>query len=364
MKKILLAILIFAMSLSLFAVPGTTQYIEDTPGEYVYYRDFSFTRESYIGLLAYDDSIYQIRYYAPADEAAFLPEKSISILVAVDPDSEYWNMTGETVVDGSQINAEDMDILNYLQDIMYEFSSRRIKAEIVSPEDSEYKTDGSLQENGVRIKQEYAQFGGNVAITFDALIPIFNIKSITALDGTDLLHCATIGRIYSSGDTSFEDFKGFNKTASLELSKNFKNKSKSKKITTKLNQQFTIDSNWTEQADFLWTMDNEAVLSISAIPITNQDKVKENYTLLRALLETTDGSYIDFNNAEILENKKGNYYRITSDIYQKSGNVTRDTKILEKENPEAKKYFSLAVFKDPYLQREKYYEKIIRSYKF
>ena len=41
-----------------FAVPGVTQQIADTSGEYAFYKDSSFNRTSYIGIIYYNDSTY------------------------------------------------------------------------------------------------------------------------------------------------------------------------------------------------------------------------------------------------------------------------------------------------------------------
>ena len=81
MKKLILSILTsIILSVAVTALPGVTQFIPDSAGEYVYYRDSSFTRESYIGLLMYDEATYQIRYFAPQDDEAKLPAKEIAIL--------------------------------------------------------------------------------------------------------------------------------------------------------------------------------------------------------------------------------------------------------------------------------------------
>ena len=46
-----------------------------------------------------------------------------------------------------------MYIQEYLHDLLYEFSARRIKAE-------------TIESNSVVIDQDYAQFGGKTSITF------------------------------------------------------------------------------------------------------------------------------------------------------------------------------------------------------
>jgi hypothetical protein len=54
MKKSFLSILFAFTFFSVFAVPGVKQFIPDASGEYVYYKDSTFKRESYIGILVYE----------------------------------------------------------------------------------------------------------------------------------------------------------------------------------------------------------------------------------------------------------------------------------------------------------------------
>ena len=75
MKKIISALRAIFISASLFAMPVFESYLPDTSGEYVYYQDRTFDRESYIGIIYYDDDTFGIRYYAPKSESLFLPEK-------------------------------------------------------------------------------------------------------------------------------------------------------------------------------------------------------------------------------------------------------------------------------------------------
>ena len=92
LKKItLFAAALFAAA-NLFALPGVQKSVPDASGEYVYYRDSSFNRESYIGFLYYDDSTYEARYYAPATEA--LPAKNIDMLFSVAQKNGRMELTG------------------------------------------------------------------------------------------------------------------------------------------------------------------------------------------------------------------------------------------------------------------------------
>src|SRR5574344_1815344 len=97
-----------------FALPGVKAYIPDSSGEYVYYRDYSFERESYAGFLYYDDGTYGARYFAPMDREKQLPDKSVEILFSIDPKADSVKMTGERIL--STLTPDDDDIVNYLHD--------------------------------------------------------------------------------------------------------------------------------------------------------------------------------------------------------------------------------------------------------
>jgi len=364
MKKALLSFLILNLSFLIFALPGFTSYIEDRPGEYVYYRDYSFTRESYIGILTYDKGTYEIRYYAPADGSTLQPEKSISLAVAINPESNFWDMTGEKVIAGISNDPDDIDILNYMHDILYEFSSRRIVLGDLDPETTEnYKTSGStnLLEQGVSVGQDYEQFGGSVSVKFNEIIPLFNIKSITGADGTVLLDCVTLGSIRSGDDLSFENFKGLKKTAKSEPEKTFKKNAKSVKISNESNQNFAIDKNWEQPLTNIWNFGNEAVITTFTFDSFSDIPAKDSKMLIRYLLASSVDAYTDLSTAEVLQDKKNKQFKITCDTYQASGTAVKNFKYLQDSaNP---LYFSLSVYSEGFEERSAYYNKILKSYK-
>ena len=153
MKKLLLTLtILLCVAVSAFTLPGFTPFVPDTAGEYVYYRDYSFNRESYIGILNYDDTSYQIRYYAPADRDLVLPETNLAILFSLNPESNFFDMTGEKIITDVDPYGDDVDILNYLHDLLYEFSSRRIKLD-------------DLEGTEIFTTQEFEQFGGKVTMS-------------------------------------------------------------------------------------------------------------------------------------------------------------------------------------------------------
>lgn len=353
LKKILIAAAVLVMGTAAFALPGFTSFVPDTAGEYVYYRDYSFTRESYIGLLAYDETNYQIRYYAPADRATAQAEKALAILFSVNPEADHMDMTGEMIMTEVDPNSEDdVDILNYMHDIIYEFSSRRIKAD-------------SVQAEPVSLTQDYEQFGGKVSICFDSLIPLFNIKSIKGTDGSVLLSCITIGRIISGEDTSFEDFHGLLEAKPYHAPTKKKIKGKSKKFSTQDGQTITLDSNWESAADNMWMFGEEAFLTIASVPTYFEDKNVNDIFVLRRITESTGGSYTDFESLELtVDNKKHLTKVVARSSQPDTGRIVYVIKELT-TNPakEINSYLSLAAFEDSYLEKSSYFTKLLKSFK-
>lgn len=355
MKKLILTLTILLCGAgAIFALPGFTSFVPDTTGEYVYYRDYSFTRESYIGLLAYDETNYQIRYYAPADRSTAQPEKALAILFSANPEAEFMDMTGETIITDVDPNSEDdVDILNYLHDILYDFSSRRIKADPIGAQ-------------SVSISQDYEQFGGKVSICFDSLIPLFNLKSIKAADGTVLFSCVTIGRIISSEDTSFEDFHGLIEAKPYHAPTKTKIKGKSQKYTTLDGQTITLDSNWESAADNMWMFGEEAFLTIASVPVYFEDNDVNNIFVLRRITESTGGSYTDFETMELTVDSKKHLTKVVARSSQPdTGRIVYVIKELT-TNPskELNSYLSLAVFEDSYLEKSSYFTKLLKTFKY
>ena len=350
MKKLILSIITsIIITTASFALPGFTSFIPDSAGEYVYYRDSSFTRESYIGILGYDNSTLQIRYIAPQDENAKLPKKDISILITVDPKADVWSMTGEKIISTIIPDSDDVDIVNYLHDLLYEFSARRISADIV-------------ESDKLILDQDYAQFGGKVALTFDARIPLFNIRSIANEKGEKVFDCVTIGTIKSSEDKTFEMFSGMN-TQKPEIQKETKKAAKSM-ICKFENRSVTLDENWEQKMENFWTLGNDSLITMSVLPKVSENKTLNDLYVQRKLLESTEGSYTDFQNCEIIYTQTKDSYKLVSTSYfPESGINVCITKILTRNKDGGFDYFSISTYQTTYLKSPSYFDKIVKSYR-
>lgn len=365
LKSFITLVLISIFSVSgLSAMPGFSSYIKDSSGEFVYYRDYSFTEETYIGILYYAEDSIQIRYYRPLNKEKQIPEKEISILFSINPDIDYLEFTGELIMSTIIPDSDDLDIVNYLHDILYEFSSRRIKEGNVLPVNNPYTSN--FLTTGKKSTQNYEQFGGTVTIIYDSLIPIFNIKSITNNKDEPVLTCVTFGTLQNSADSTFDQFTGFPaNTTKTENKKSSINKNmRASDYATADGQFVSLDSNWTQAMDNLWLCGNESLLTINSIPPMNE---ADNYdfAVIRKLLQSSNGSYTNLLGCEILKDTKKDAYKITQASFQpKTENQIINKKIITR-NPKTKGfyYFALTVFAEYYYPNSSYYDKIIKSYK-
>ncbi len=200
MKKIFFVLVLSVMTCSLFAIPGVNMPIPTNSGQYVYYKDYSFTWETYIGFIQYDESTYGIRYYAPDPGVG---SKDIEILITIDPSQDYVLMTGEKIV--SEVTMDDNTVINYLHDLFYELAPRRknITFEYVPP-----KFDTELANTKHVIYEDFYQYGGSVCMEYDLHIPIFNLRSIKS-GNKIVFEAVTMGQLTESTDNSFHNFKGF-----------------------------------------------------------------------------------------------------------------------------------------------------------
>ena len=329
MKRIILALtFIFIASFSAFSLPGAKQYIPDPSGEYVYYRDRSFKNEAIVGFLFYNESTYAARFYSPADEKNSTPEKDITIYVSVNPESKAgMEFTGEKIQGAT--SEQDTEIINYLHDLFYEFTSRRQKENL----DSCKK---------INSQQDFHQFGGNVSILFNPYVPIFNIEEIKEANGQSIFSMETAGHLVSSTDESFSLFKGI-EGLPKDKKRSFK-KTKSQEIAAEFgSQKITLDSMWKQSMENLWILEDFAILSMTTMTVPEEQKNHAMDTLLRRLCQSTDLSY----------------------FYQpESENVTRDFKIItQNKNNSTISLLTLTIFDSVYQKNRSYFTKILESYK-
>lgn len=344
---------VLCLQISAFALPGVNSFIPDLPGQFVYYKDSSFNRESYIGVVYYDDSTYGFRYIAPqvADKKNPKPKLEMQVFVTIDPNKTKLEFTGERVEPFPR-SQEETDIINYIHDFAYEMTAKR-------------QSIDELKEIIVD-RQDWAQFGGEVDLEYDPLVPIFNLRKIVALDKKIILDVVTAGRLLSSDDTTFVDFQGFPKKI-VDKNHSFKSiKVKPEPVVLKnegyADQSFDLDVQWTQKSPAIWALGNSAIITNTSLSFPNNFSAYESLYLLRSLLLGADHSYpdwttqkLDFENSEI--SIKQTFYDSESSSFK------YDFKKVKSIGKGAKSIFGMTVFAGSYTPNKKYFDSIFNSYK-
>ncbi len=339
-KKLFLSVCIFIAGTFAFSIPGVKSKIADKSGEYIFYRDLSFKTPAVIGFVFYDDSTYAIRFYSSEEK------KDITLYISINPKNKALEFTGETI--NGMVSQDDSDIVNYLHDLFYEFTERRQKAEL--------KNYGSKT-----VQENFTQFGGNVSIKYNTLVPVFNIESIVSYDGKPLFSLITHGCLTSSSDTSFTDFNGFDSGLPKDKKRVFKLESAKKFKASFEKINFELDGNWQQGMENLWLLGENALITVVSLQVP-QEFSSEDFinSMTRTLACGTAGSYLLWEQLNIKQSDES--VKIQSVFFQSDfNNVTRDFQFL-KVSGDGKTYlFKLTVFDGVYQQNKKYFDSIVKS---
>lgn len=341
LKKISIFILLFLCA-GLFAVPGIKALIPDLPGQYVYYRDYTFQEEAYIGFLRYDEGTYAARFLSCKDGKLL---KDITTYLSMDPSADHIDLTGEKIL-GAGPGTADVDILNYLHDFVYELAGRRKKLN-----DRDFSTT-------IVINDDYPQFGGSVKIEYDFYIPLFNVSNIRSLDGTTLFQVVCAGTITSDNDTPFSAFKGIIPSD----------------IPSYPGDEIPEEL-WVEQDSYLYTIGEDAIFAADYMACNDQDFMAQNgFSLLqyyaRTLTSSQDSFYVLLDNADILIDDQSLFfvyetYDIADGVRQKTiksvGKV--DPSLLEQKEENYTYYVIEEIIAEPeyFARHEDYFFAIING---
>ena len=374
MKKTHLLSLLYSLVLmmstsSLFAFPGIQSYLKDDSGQYVYYRDYTFPYEAYVGILHYDEGTYGMRFYAPsqplegislaAAQAGVATKggmvgapKSVEILFTVNTEADVTEMTGERFL--TNITGSDTDIVNYLHDLIYEFSARRRKL-----------TD-SVVASEVSSREDFSQFGGKVTMKYSFDIPIFNLKEIIDIDGKPAFQVATVGALTSSSDNSFFEFTGF-PAPMQDKPRSFVSTEKKPNQKIQLgSQEIKLDSQWTQAAENMYLLGDVAMIMFSEFQPTEQVAAAGSQAIFDALCRNlslgTTGSYTDWGNRKIKQGKNELEITIRSHLPQEQA-VSQNFKFVTKNKAGGYSIMTLTIFDNAYKTNRNYFDAIVKSYK-
>ena len=334
------------------AISGVNQIVPDNPGQFVYYKDSTFTRESYIGVVYYDDSTYGFRYFAPAvnDKKNSKPAMEMQVFITIDPSKDFLEFTGERVEPYPR-SQEETDLINYIHDFAYEMFPRRKKIENLN--------------SVTTVRQDYMQFGGEVNLQYNPIVPVFNLEKISTLDGTVVLKLVTAGQITSSDDTTFSGFKGIpskitDSSHKFKAGKRIAENKISIENSDSSSTEFMIDAQWEQKTSVVWSLENCAVISNVAM---NFKETPENLTLLRRIVLGAQNSYPLWELMKIDDSDKSNISVNQVFYNSESESFTYDFKKISELNEKSKNLFSMTVYAGAYSSAKQYFDKILSSFK-
>lgn len=343
MKRLVFAVLFITLSfVAVYALPFSSE-IKDASGDYVWYQDATFARTSYVGFLCYDDTTFQLRYFAPRTKKE--AEFSVALYVTLDATKDYIDLTGERILGAH--TKDDPEIVNYLHDIFYELGKVRSRAAAFTP-----AAKNSI-EKVLKSNEDIAQFGGNVDVFYSNLIPFFNIRCIEDNKGNKNFQIITAGRLMGDADKSFDEFKGL-----LDKSTGKRKFSPDKKAQPmdfeSGNQAVSLTSEWVGVAQNSFACGNAANIMCARVQGDFDAK------LLRRFLQSTDGDYRDWQSLSIKHSEEVGDI-ISSMVFDKSGTMHTLMKI-KAGGDNSFYYFSMSVYNDIYLRNKKYFDKVGDSY--
>lgn len=375
MKKTSVASILLGLLLLVAAVtpaaafPGIQSYLKDESGQYVYYRDYTFPYEAYVGFLHYDEGTYGMRFYAPnqplegvsqaAAQAGVATKggmvgapKSVEVLFTVNTESNVTEMTGEKFL--TNITGNDTEIVNYLHDLVYEFSARRRKLAdpVVTKEASS--------------REDFSQFGGTVTMKYSFDVPIFNLKEIIGADGAPSFQLATVGALASSSDNSFFEFTGF-PAPMQDKARNFTSTQKkpSQKVRYQ-SQEIKLDHQWTQAAENMYLLGDVAMVAMTEFQPSEQVATAGSTAILDAFCRNlslgTTGSYTDWGNRKIQRSKNSLEVSLRTHIPEDNA-VSQNFKFITKNKAGGYSIMTLTIFDRAYKDNRKYFDAIVKSYK-
>ena len=330
------------------ALPGVKRAVEDTSGEYVFYKDSTFNGEAYVGFLYFDEATYAARFWQAADLKAKTPERDISVYVSANPDNtKGLELTGEKLIGADPTSKEDTQIVNYLHELLYEFTSRRQKAVMQA---------GSGKTTS---QQEFAQFGGDVVIVFDPMVALFNIEQIN-VGKKAVFSLQVTGRLSSSADESFMQFKGV-EGLPKDKKRAFKKKKAKKTSASFDNMSVELDDQWQQPMENLFVLGDFALLSMASFDVPPGTK-EARQQLARMFCEGSGGSYALWRYKKVEDEPEQKRLYAANVLYEPGeGNVTRDFKIATEGSDGKMRVLSLTVFDSVYQKNRRYFELIIKS---
>ncbi|AGT45009.1 hypothetical protein [Treponema pedis] len=263
MKKTFIFFCFFAFALThVYTYENETNWSGTQSGDYVIYRDYSWKEPSWIGFLYYNANTVGAFLYTSGGKTF------VKILFSGEESDGEFVITGQNIISGINNDSDYVYAVNYLMEIFPKLYNWR----------TEPKNESLVIKRASKFINEL-QFGGENEIRFCSYIPLFYIESILNKENMPVLSLEEIG-LAQETDTffNFTPLKPLNDKPSkfkLEIS------AKKKTFPTAWGS-ISLDSQWKQDAENSFFLENEAFLAVTVIDLKNV-KEKKNDLLIKYL---------------------------------------------------------------------------------
>lgn len=253
MKKAVLSVL-FLLCVFLPLAAENTLFPEAAPGEFVFYRDYTWKAPTWTGFLRYDESTYAGLLVTPSTGTR------VAILFRGEPSAEAFVLTGQKIV--SKNSNDDVPAINYLMRLVEDLYRWKVAAQKTGVPEAPSSRSRLLPPRLVSETSAH-MFGGDVRLVHAAEVPVFALHSVESADGERLLSLERSGMIRSGTDA---DFFGFKQEASEATGKKVSlKKNPAAKEFAVDGRTLVLDEQWAAVAENTFFLDDTAMLVLDTL---------------------------------------------------------------------------------------------------
>ncbi|MBQ5780581.1 MAG: hypothetical protein IIW10_01355 [Spirochaetaceae bacterium] len=345
MKLTLALFFLFSFSSPFFSLTNLKERIPTQSGEYVYYRDYSFTNETYVGIILFNSTTVSLRYFSPdVAEGA----KDIELFVTLKEDAKGIEIAGERF--RNPLNPADSPKANYLHTFLYDVFELR------------QSVNSRITENTLRHAATMEAFGGEVTVIFDSFVPIFNLRRILASGGKSVLELVAMGQVLDENDPSFSAFKGINLPKAPKGTK-----LDSKPAEQKVDGGFftlSLPQDWVANPGLpnCWLLGNDGVINVDYITGDMPNDYTPFEFFCRLMLRNDMESSTDL--SKILMRKDGTSLFLVQDrMLLPDGKLTRNFTSIRKIDKSTFAIMNCVILASTYEANSEYFDGIVNSFK-
>ncbi len=324
---------------------------EAASGEYVVYSDRSWKEPTWVGFLQYDRNTFGAMIVSPGAGVR------VSVLFRTEPLDGKLVLVGQRIL--SEPGEDDVVYVNYLMRMlpaMYEWrASARAGGTVIDRKES---GRSALIPGAVRLMREDASFGGAVSLTYEAEVPVFNLRSLSGRSGA-ILEIARSGRIPAGGDDAFFSFVP---RAAPRVGAAFAAKrGLDPDVKTVDGVKLRLDEQWSMVADNTFFLGGTAMLVVDTLDLAFLEMPRDGLplSLLKVFGSSSPEAWVEPSSTRL--SGTADRFTIESLVYDPDGGrMNRDIKTcLVSADGKRCMVASLTVSDDAYLANRAYFDAVV-----